>query len=114
MSGDDEVGSVDQAVERLVRFERSLPRLRWALLVLVAVALVTASGWWLTSRDRDATVRNGTVADCRSVELALTLDEFQVIVSPGATDREKAAAGRALDHMDPLAQRYRDCGADEP
>jgi len=103
------VQPVDQALERLVRFEASLTRLRWALLVVAAVAVIAASGWWLSSRDRSATIRHGTVADCQSLELARTLDQFQVIVAPDATAAQRSDAGRELARMGTLGHRYQAC-----
>lgn len=110
MSDDDGAPQgVDQAIERLTRFERSLTRLRWALVGLVLVAGIAVSGWWATARDRDATIRNGLAADCRGAELAHTLDLFQVIVSPRADDDAKARAGDELATLPTLRARYREC-----
>lgn len=117
MSDTDDTTAIDEGrlarlTKRLDRFERTAHRQRLLNIALSAVLVVAASGWWLTSRDQSATRQNGKVADCRSLELAITLDAFRVIVAPGSStaDTDKAAAD--LEAAGPLVDRYAECNAD--
>lgn len=101
--------ALDSAVGRMDRLERSLRRQTVVILILVAALFVCASGWWLSSRDHDATTRNGSVADCRSLELAATLDAFRIIVSPDSTTADQDGAGRTLARLGSLRGRYAAC-----
>lgn len=105
----DEV-TLDGLKHRVDRFEVSLARKNWAILILSIALVISSSGWWFSSRDRAATVRNGEVANCRAEELARDLDEFRTIVSPTASQPMKGRAARHLSLYGPLSTRYERCG----
>lgn len=80
------------------------------IIAVLAISLtITIIGWLATSADNSATERNGRVGDCRSIELAMDLDEFKVIVSANATDEQKEKASKTLNELGRLVQRYEDC-----
>lgn len=79
----------EELASRLETWEKNSTRKNW-IIVILSVALVFAlTGWWFTSRDQSATKRNGSRADCRGIELATDLDQFKIIVGPGASKEEK-------------------------
>lgn len=96
-------------IPTVARLDRTIHRQAATIAVLVVAVAICASGWWLTSRDHSATERNGRAADCRSTELAITLDAFQVIVSPTATALDREQAADRLDRLPTLLARYQDC-----
>ncbi len=105
----DPSAPIDSAVARMDRLDRALRRQFVVVVIFGAALIVSATGWWLTSRDHAATERNGRVADCRSAELATTLDAFTIIVSPRATPAEKDAAAGAVGDLPSLLDRYEEC-----
>lgn len=101
----DELPEADPLVLILAgvaQLQESNRRWKFLGLALVVALFIATSGWWLTSRDHSATERNGRVADCRQTELATLLDDFSFVVSPQATDQQKA------DAADRIAKRVLD------
>jgi hypothetical protein len=106
--------TLDDIKTQLTHIERVQVWKNATIIALCMAVVISASGWWFTSRDQTALERNGRVADCRAVALATTLDNFRIIVAPNTSDEDKEKAAVALEGHDDLQKQYDKCGEEEP
>jgi hypothetical protein len=106
--------TLDDIKIQLTHIERVQVWKNATIIALCMAVVISASGWWFTSRDQTALERNGRVADCRAVALATTLDNFRIIVAPNTSDEDKEKAAVALEGHDDLQKQYDKCGEEEP
>lgn len=99
----------DDLAARLTRWERLSRIKNYVIAALVALSVLLSVGWLNSATNHADTRHNGKVADCRGRELARTLDQFKVLVSPHVTQAERDRAALALERLPTLVARYRDC-----
>jgi hypothetical protein len=101
--------SLDHTFASVRKLEQALFRSMGVNLILTVALIVCASGWWLTARDQSATTATAAVSDCRSYELAVTLEQFRVLVTQSSSDAAQKDAERKLAALGPLEVRYEHC-----
>ena len=94
---------------RMNRLERTNLRQRAVIGSLLVVLILLGSTVVYVVTEKSATVANGEDADCRSAELAETLDDFAIYIGPKSTAADRAAAAEHLERIGPLKVRYREC-----